>query len=307
MSQILIVGSLNMDLVIRTSRLPQLGETITGQGFSVIPGGKGANQAIAVAKLGGDTAMIGAVGEDDYGKAMLRHLSSQGVDCSGISTLSGNSGIAVITVAGGDNHIILDPGANGQTTPDLLLGHKQLFEQARYVVLQLEIPMETVVFAARLAKEQGAKVVLNPAPMKELPRELLAMTDLLIPNEHEAAELLQMPLDTPQAREEGVRRLMELGITQVIITLGKDGCLFNDGDQICRFGSFPVPVQDTTAAGDSFIGGLCVALCQGESIQQAVRFATGVSAVTVSRKGASVSLPTRQEAEQLLRQYQTDN
>ena len=186
MKHILVVGSMNADLVIQTPRMPRMGETVRGSGFCVNTGGKGANQAAAIAKLGGDIKLLGCVGADSYGEMLLSDLSRFGVQTDGAQTVDTATGVAVITVCGGDNCIILDAGANACMTPEVIDANAALFAWADYCVLQLEIPLETVLHAARAAKKNGAKVVLNPAPMCPLPEELLALVDLFVPNSSEA-------------------------------------------------------------------------------------------------------------------------
>lgn len=298
MKNILVIGSINVDLVIQTSRLPNIGETIRGEGFQTVPGGKGANQATACGLLGGSVRMLGCVGRDLYGQLSRQSLERSGVDVSLIAEQEGPTGVAVITVCQGDNCIILDAGANAKLLPSQLEASREAFEWADLVLLQLEIPMETVLLAARMAKDAGASVLLNPAPMQPLPDELWSLVDILSPNQVEAAQLLHLPKevsaqDAPQALEQ----LRQRGIPHPLITLGGEGCAYLDGEQ-CRIRpAYPVEPVDTTAAGDSFMGGLAVALCRGESFAHAVDYATAVSAIAVTRPGATASIPTAQEVE----------
>ena len=300
MKHILVIGSINMDLSIRTSHLPQPGETITGFGFEAGPGGKGANQAVAAARLGGDVAMIGGVGRDVYAQPLLDNLRQSGVKTHGVETFGGSSGIAVITICQADNQIILDRGANEKLSPEVIDRHRDLLEWADLVLFQLEIPMNTLLYAARLAKECGAKVLLNPAPMCDLPEELLKSTDIFVPNEHEAARLLGTPLATLDKAKKAAVALRQKGMDRVIITLGSQGCVAADKDHLFHASVDPCTPVDTTAAVDGFIGALAVGLCEEMSLRQAVRFATAASSITVSRPGASHSLPTREEVEPLL-------
>lgn len=296
MKNILIIGSINMDLVINTDILPKLGETIHGKGFMTSHGGKGANQAVAVAKLSGTADMIGAVGNDAFGKLLADNLAANNVNIRGVKIADTNSGVAVITVCGGDNHIILDGGANNEVTPTLIDEHIDLIKNADIVIFQLEVPMETIIYAAEKAKEFGAKVLLNPAPAAKLPEKLLACTDILVPNEHEAAIITGFE-DEKMALE----ALYDGGKKDVIITLGSKGCIYNVGTEIKYQKAFDVKAVDSTAAGDSFIGGYCTALCDGKNAEEAIRFASAVSAITVSRAGAGVSIPTRDEVEEFLK------
>ena len=289
MKNILVIGSINMDLVIHTPRLPKLGETLKGHSFMTACGGKGANQAIAVGKVYGACTMIGAVGEDAFGKTMTDNLENNHVNTTGISKIGENSGIAMITVCGGDNHILLDGGANDRLTPDWIDKHLDLIQQADIVIFQLEIPMETVLYAAKKAKESGAKVLLNPAPAVPLPDELLEQVDILIPNEHEAEIITGI-----HEPEEAIKVLMQK-CEQVIITLGEKGCIYNDGTEIKLAPAEKAKAVDTTAAGDSFIGAFCAALCEGKALKDAIAFGAKVSAITVTRKGAAISIPTKEE------------
>ncbi|MBQ8496908.1 MAG: ribokinase [Clostridia bacterium] len=299
MKNILIIGSINIDLVINTDILPKLGETIHGKNFMTAYGGKGANQAVAVAKLYGKADMIGAVGNDEFGKLLKGNLEANNVRTEGVKISETNSGVAVITVCGGDNHIILDGGANDTVSPAWIDANTDLIKNADIVIFQLEIPMDTIIYAAKKAKEYGCKVLLNPAPAAKLPEELLSYTDIIIPNEHEAAIITGY-----ENEEDALKALYDNGNRNIIITLGSKGCLYNDGTELKTQKAFNVKAVDSTAAGDSFIGGYCSALCEGKSMDEAILFATAVSAITVSRAGASVSIPTRDEVEEFLKNHQ---
>lgn len=301
MKNILVIGSINMDYVIHTDRLPKLGETITGSDFAMNYGGKGANQAVAVAKQGCATKMLGAVGSDLAGDLARRNLEHYGIDCSPVATVDCPTGAAVITVCGGDNHIILDIGANGQITPDAIEAQKALFDWADAVVLQYEIPTESVLAAAKLAKAHSCRVVLNPAPVKAVDPALYGYVDLVVPNEFEASLLTGMEVKDRESAAPALRRLQEMGCKAALITLGKQGCAYTDEqNSIAYEGIFDIRVVDTTAAGDSFIGGLCAMLCEGKPMRDAVRYATAVSTLTVSRAGAGVSIPTEDEVKAFL-------
>lgn len=299
MKNILIIGSINIDLVIHTDILPKLGETLHGSNFMTAYGGKGANQAVAVAKLYGNADMIGAVGHDEFGKMLKGNLEANHVRTEGVKIADTNSGVAVITVCGGDNHIILDGGANNEVSPAWIDANIHLIQNADIVIFQLEIPMETIIYAAKKAKEFGCKVLLNPAPAAKLPEDLLAYTDIIIPNEHEAAIITGYENEV-----DAMKALYDNGNRNVIITLGSKGCIYNDGLEIKTQKPFKVKAVDSTAAGDSFIGGYCSALCEGKTVDEAIHFATAVSAITVSRSGASVSIPTRDEVDAFLKTAQ---
>lgn len=301
MKNILVIGSVNMDMVINTPRLPNLGETIDGEGFDTIQGGKGANQAIAAAKLGGNVKMIACVGTDIYGKTLMSGLENNGVDISGVETIDGSSGIAIITVCEGDNHIILDKGANSKLSSAIIKKHENLIQWADIVLFQLEIPQEAICTGAKLAKKYGAKVLLNPAPMQKINDEIIKYTDIFVPNSHEAELMLGKKIDDDGDDETAVKELLKLGFEQIIITLGSKGCIYNDGNEIKRHGIYKTTAVDTTAAGDSFIGGFVVALSSGKSVPEAIDYASAVSALTVSRHGASISLPDKAETETFMK------
>ena len=297
MKNILIIGSINIDLVINTDIIPKLGETVHGKNFMTSYGGKGANQAVAVAKLYGNADMVGAVGNDEFGKLLKANLENNSIRTKGVKISNTNSGVAVITVCKGDNHIILDGGANDTVTPEWIDHNIDLIKNADTVIFQLEIPMETIIYASKKAKEYGCKVLLNPAPATKLPDELLSYCDIIVPNEHEA-EII-----TGHSNEEAaLKALWNDGKRTVIITLGSKGCLYNEGLTIKKQNAFPVNAIDSTAAGDSFIGGYCSAIAEGKTMDEAIRFAAAVSAITVSRPGAGASIPTREEAEAFLTQ-----
>ncbi|MBQ9121086.1 MAG: ribokinase [Clostridia bacterium] len=303
MTKVLVVGSINVDYVIETDRLPILGETLVGKGFSMNFGGKGANQAVALARAGCEVTMLGAVGEDHPGELALENLRACGIDTAGVSRVSGPTGAAVITVCGGNNHIILDEGANGKVTPAYIEERADLFARADVIVMQYEIPMESIVLAAKLAKSLGKRVILNPAPAKKAPRELYAYVDLVIPNEFETKGIVGIEPTDRVKTAKAIAALRALGCADALITLGSHGCAYTDGDEVRFAGIYPVKAVDSTAAGDSFIGGLCAKLGEGHTVAQAVAYASAVSAVTVSRPGAGVSIPDAAETEEFLKTH----
>ncbi|CDG80775.1 ribokinase [Janthinobacterium agaricidamnosum] len=291
---IVVIGSINMDLVLRVPRMPLPGETLTGGAFQTIPGGKGANQAVACARLGGQAgqrvAMIGCVGDDAFGTTLRDALRSDGIDDSHISTLPGvASGIASILVdANGQNSIVIAGGANDLLSPAHIDAARGLIEQAAIVVLQLETPMATVEHAVRLARSLGKTVVLNPAPAASLPDGLLALVDYLIPNEIEAAMLAGI-----DSSEAGVlaNALQAQGSDNVIITLGAKGvhaALFGGSQD---FPAEAVKAVDTTAAGDTFIGGFVAALAAGQDEAEAIALGQRAAAWSVTKPGAQTSIP----------------
>lgn len=297
---ILVVGSLNMDLVARAPRHPAPGETVLGGEFKTFPGGKGANQAVAAARLGVPVRMVGRVGEDDFGDSLLAALEQNAVDVSWIMRDAGAStGVALITVdAAGQNTIVVAPGANGQLTPDDIDACEDAFRGAAVTLLQLESPLDAVARAAELAHTHGAQVVLNPAPAQQLSPSLLQHIDYLIPNQSELALLAGTNTQTPVLQ--AVERLRADGVDRVIVTLGADGVLVCDGAESTQIDSYPTRVVDTTAAGDAFVGAFAVGLLEGHSMLEAARLGNAAGAVAVSRAGAQPSLPTREEVEQLL-------
>ena len=300
MKNILVVGSINVDYVIGTERLPKLGETIVGSDFSMNFGGKGANQATALAKQGCCVKMLGAVGKDLSGELAVKNLESFGIDCSDVLHCDAPTGAAVITVCGGDNHIILDIGANACVTPAVIEERASLFDWAEAVVLQYEIPTESVITAARMARKAGKKVILNPAPVKEIDPEIYSYVDYLIPNEFEAQLITGIEQTTDEDAIAAIRRLKEMGCREAVITLGKRGAAFSEGEKISFVGIYPVTAVDTTAAGDSYIGGICARMDGAREMREVLSYAAAVSAITVSRPGASASIPTGDEVEQFL-------
>lgn len=297
---ILVIGSINMDYVIHTDRLPKLGETITGRDFAMNYGGKGANQAVATAKQGCETKMFGAVGNDMAGGLAVKNLESYGIDCQAVLRVDAPTGAAVITVCGGDNHIILDVGANAYVTPEQIRAREDLFEWADAVVMQYEIPVESVLEAAKLAKKNDCFVILNPAPVKEVSTELYKYVDLVIPNEFEASLITGMEVKDRPTAAQAIEKLISMGCQNALVTLGKQGSAYRNEGKIEYADIIPIKVVDTTAAGDSFIGGLCTKLCEGADMKDAVKYATAVSTLTVSRAGAAVSIPTCEEVKEFL-------
>ncbi len=287
-----VFGSANMDLVAYVSAAPKLGETVTGRAFRMIPGGKGANQAIAAARAGSEVAFIGAVGDDAFGPGLRGALSEAGVDTGRLRVVPGPTGIAHIVVEdGGGNSIIVVPGANGTITGPGM-EDVEVIADSDALLLQLELPLGAVVEAARAA---DVEVILTPAPVVALPGELLDAVDLLVPNEHEAAAITG--LGDP---DEALKALLDR-VPEVIITLGAKGALYGSRDGV-RLWAPAVPVKsvDTTAAGDTFVGALAVARAEGRGPEDALRFASAAAALSVQREGASTSMPYRDEIDAAL-------
>jgi ribokinase len=294
---ILVVGSLNMDLVVRSPRHPQPGETLLGTEFHTFPGGKGANQAVAAARLGGQVKLIGRVGADAFGNALLETLSQDDVDTRHVEQLQdAPTGIALITVNdAGQNTIVVVPGANAKLSPPDLLSAAPSFEGASVVVIQLEIPLLTVTYAADLARRHGARVVLNPAPAQPLSATCLEQVDVLIPNQSEAALLTGCA-----AAGDAARRLMASGVRSVIVTMGEGGVLVVEDETATHLPAHRVSVVDTTAAGDAFVGAFAVALAEGRTVREAAAWGNAAGALAVTRAGAQPSLPARAELERFL-------
>lgn len=296
--KVLVVGSINMDLVISVDQLPKEGETLLAQAISEVPGGKGANQAAAVGKLRTPVAMIGKVGSDPYADHLLGSLGQAGVNTGHILRSGGRTGLALITVdRSGHNQIVVIPGANNELSAADIESQKQLIEQCEIVVLQLEIPMETVECTLRLAKGMGKITVLNPAPAQSLSNEILQLVDYLIPNEHELESISGIKLTDLSSVHEAAEIFLDKGVKAVIVTLGEKGCCYVDRHRIKMFPAHKVEAKDTTAAGDSFIGGFVAGYLAKRDIDAAIEQAVKVSALTVMRHGAQDSLPTLEEVE----------
>ncbi|MDU4698206.1 MAG: ribokinase [Paenibacillus sp.] len=296
--KVAVIGSLNMDIVVETRQIPQTGETVLGDRVRFIPGGKGANQAVAAARLGADTSMIGAVGADAFGDQLLAALRQDGVDIGGVKQLpDAATGVASIYVADGDNRIVVVSGANDQVTPADIDLHADKLEQADIVLLQLEIPVETVLYAARIAKSLGKTVILNPAPARELPDELYGYMDYMTPNLTELGRYAGMePAATRDFLRLAMSRLKDLGATQIVTTLGANGSAYLDeAGEVRTVPGHPVSVVDTTGAGDCFNAALATALAQGQSLEEAMRFASLASALAVTKFGAQAGMPTGEE------------
>ncbi|MFJ8695216.1 ribokinase [Streptomyces roseolilacinus] len=292
--RIAVLGSTNMDLVAYVARAPGLGETVAGREFRTVPGGKGANQAVAAARAGAEVSMIGAVGSDDFGVRLRAALAESGVDTGLLRTVDGPSGTAHIVVDDdGGNAIVVVPGANASVT-GLTPRDEARIAAADALLLQLELPLEAVVAGARTARRHGVRTVLTPSPARPLPHDLLELIDLLVPNEHEASGLAGVA--DPRAAAEELLRV----VPEVVVTLGADGSLY------AARGARPVTVParrvravDTTAAGDTFTGALAVALGEGRAVPDALAWASAAASLSVQRAGASSSMPYRSEIEAL--------
>lgn len=304
MGHIAVVGSINMDLVARTRRMPLGGETLLGSDFHMVPGGKGANQAVAVARAGGHVKLVGRVGDDIFGKQLLKNLEDNGIDTTFVNTAVGTAtGVAIILVDDhGENSIVVVPGANDHVSSLDIEAARPTLETARVVLLQLEIPLETVEQVIRVAKRAGVPVILDPGPARPLAPDLLTMVDIITPNEHEAQVLAGEAMHDLDDAEDIAAKLLGWGTPNVLVKLGGAGVIMATKEGTWHIPAHKVAVEDTTAAGDSFAGGLAVALAEGYGLRQAVEFANAVGALAVTRLGAQSAIPTRQETERFLKE-----
>lgn len=295
--KILVVGSLNIDLVVTVPQLPQIGETILGGKFATFPGGKGANQAVAAARMGATVSMIGLVGNDDFGQTLRQVAAQDGIDTKHIEIDPKEAtGIALITVdADGRNTIVVASGANLALTRHHIQAAKQAFSAIDVLVTQLESPLEAVNEAVNLAAKSGIHVVLNPAPAQPLGAELLSKVEFFIPNEREAMQVAGV-----NSLEAAVQKLLSLGVRNLIITLGEQGVLLVTPEGREQFPAHKVPAIDTVAAGDAFVGAFSNGIAQGMRVAEAVRLGNAAAAISVTRRGAQPSMPTRTEVNDFL-------
>lgn len=304
---IMVIGSFMMDLVIGAERAPQAGETVIGRSFDRFPGGKGANQAVAAARLGAKVSMAGKLGRDSFGEQFLQVLQQEGIEGSDV-LVDGEAPTGVGNIVleqGGQNRIIVVPGANMKFTAEETRRLEAGIKASKMLIMQLEMELEVVVQAADIADKCGIPVILNPAPARPLPKDLLRKITYLTPNESELALLTGIAADTEENLILGARKLLDQGVACVIVTLAEKGALVADSTGFTRVEGYPVEPVDTVAAGDSFNGALAAELIHGSSVQEAVRFANAVGALTVTRHGAIPSLPNRKEVELFLQERQT--
>ncbi|KJS46212.1 ribokinase [Desulfosporosinus sp. BICA1-9] len=304
--KIVVIGSLNMDLVVKAVRAPKRGETVLGEEIHFVPGGKGANQAVSLARLGAETTMIGAVGSDAFGVELMKAIQKDGVNTSSIKVLDSEAtGVASILLAEGDNSIVVVPGANAQCLPEDLDQYEEIIAETDLVLLQLEIPLVTVEHAINLARKHGKLVMLNPAPAQSLSRDLLSKVDYLTPNRSELALLTRMSEESTIAQ--GIENLLEVGVSCCVTTLGAEGVALMEKDgSLVVVAGHKVPVVDTTGAGDAFNAGLAYALAQRKSIREATEFAVQVSALAVTKFGAQGGMPTLAEVEAYFRRDENE-
>jgi ribokinase len=308
MGKIVIVGSSNTDLVVRAHKIPAPGETVVGNDYFMNPGGKGANQAVTIAKLGAEASFIAKVGDDDYGSRSIENYKRANLDVSHVYVdENAHSGVALIVVDdSGENAITVSSGANNKLCKEDIDQAKPLIESAEIVLMQLEIPMKVVEYVADMAFAKGVKVILNPAPAAKLSKALLSKLYLIIPNETECEILTGIRITDQESKIKAAGRLLDSGVKNVILTIGSKGSSLVNSE-----GCFNVPAilqkaVDTTAAGDVYCGALCVAISEGSALPEAMQFATAASSISVTRPGAQASIPSREEVESLLSRNKLD-
>lgn len=301
---VVVVGSINTDLVAVTSRIPAVGETVTGRDFQIHPGGKGANQAVAIGRLGYPVRLIGRLGSDTFGSQLRTHLAGAGVDIAGVATSEGTSGVAVIVVSDdGQNIIVVTPGANASVTPQDLDANLEIIRQAGIVLTQLEIPLETVEHLAEICSREAVPLILDPAPARELPSSIFKHIRWFTPNETEAAFFTsgQRPAKGDLPPAEMANAILNKGGHGVVLKMGRRGVYLAAHSGLAEsVAAFPVKAIDTTAAGDAFNGGFATALMLGKSPRESAQFANAVAAISVTRAGAQPSMPTMAEVEAFL-------
>ncbi|WP_429192402.1 ribokinase [Aeromonas salmonicida] len=302
MNRLVVMGSVNADHVLRVPHFPRPGETLTGHSYQVVPGGKGANQAVAAARLGAPVSFIARIGDDAIGQQMRQGFEQDGIDVSAVEldeTLP--TGIAIIYVSDeGENSIGISAEANGALSPAMVKRHEAMIANAHTLLLQLEVPLESVFEAAKLARSHGTRVVLNPAPARPLPAELLALVDLITPNQTEAELLTGVKVSDEASAAQAAARFHQMGISDVMITLGSQGVYCSNARQQQLIPGFRVEAVDTTAAGDTFNGALLAAELAGADFNAAVRFAHGAAALSVTKFGAQSSIPSKVEVDAFL-------
>ncbi|MGG2089878.1 ribokinase [Priestia aryabhattai] len=292
MAKVTVIGSSSMDLVVTSNIRPEAGETVLGESFKTVPGGKGANQAVAAARLGANVSMIGCVGEDHYGKAILENFKSNGVSVENVKPVTdSDSGTAHIILAEGDNSIVVVKGANDYITPDYVEKAKEKIKEADIVLIQQEIPEETVEYVAQLCQELKVPLLLNPAPARPLKAEVIEQVSYITPNEHEAELLFE-----GKEKEEVLKQYPN----KLFITEGKQGVRYFNGEKEVLVPSYQVETIDTTGAGDTFNAALAVALAEGMGFEKGIQFANRAASLSVTKFGAQGGMPTRKEVEESL-------
>ncbi|MGY0692388.1 ribokinase [Virgibacillus sp. FSP13] len=291
---ICVIGSINMDLTTKTNKMPAQGETTLGKSFAQYPGGKGANQAVSAARLGANVQMIGAVGADAFGENLLSHLKSEHINVDGIKVCYDSTGIATIILSENDNRIIVTPGANYFVSPELVEANKQMIKNSDGVLIQLEIPIETVKYALEVANEYDVPAILNPAPYQTLPKDLLMSATYVTPNDIEVTEM-ENDIDIDSIKE------------KLVITRGDEGVNYYSDHTLRNIAGFQVDVEDTTGAGDTFNGALATKLANGASIDESILFANASAALSVTKVGAQKGMPTKEEVETFMKEKEILN
>ena len=298
MKNICVIGSLNMDLVVNVDKMPKPGQTIIGSNFKEVPGGKGANQAVAMARLNGNVSMIGKVGEDGFGQTLINALKNDKVDTTYIKTTKGATGVALITVDNNaQNSIVVSPGANFEVKEEDIDSNIEAIENSDIVVLQLETPLNTIKYALKKSKELNKYTILNPAPALKLDDEIIKNVDLLTPNETELEIISGVSIETEEDIQKAAQIMIEKGVKELIVTLGSKGSLYINKEKSIFKKAYKVEAVDTTAAGDSYTAALAVALSKDKNIEEAMDFASKVGALSVLKEGAQSSLPTLEDVE----------
>lgn len=298
MKNICVIGSLNMDLVVNVDKMPKPGQTIIGSNFKEVPGGKGANQAVAMARLNGNVSMIGKVGEDGFGQTLINSLKNDKVDTTYIKTTKGATGVALITVDNNaQNSIVVSPGANFEVKEEDIDNNIEAIKNSDIVVLQLETPLNTIKYALKKSKELNKYTILNPAPALKLDDEIIKNVDLLTPNETELEIISGVNIETEEDIQKAAQIMIEKGVKELIVTLGSKGSLYINKEKSIFKKAYKVEAVDTTAAGDSYTAALAVALSKDQSIEEAMDFASKVGALSVLKEGAQSSLPTLEDVE----------
>ena len=296
MKNICVIGSLNMDLVVNVDTMPKPGQTLLGGNFKEVPGGKGANQAVAIARLDGRASMIGKVGNDSFGKTLVKSLNDDNVNTDYIHEADCPTGVAFITVdKNAQNSIVVSPGANFEVKEDDIDNNIEAIKNSDIVVLQLETPLNTIKYALNKAKELNKYTILNPAPAVKLDDEIIKNVDLLTPNETELEIISGVSIETEEDIQKAAQIMIEKGVKELIVTLGSKGSLYINKEKSMFKKAYKVEAMDTTAAGDSYTGALAVALSQDKNIEDAMDFASKVGALSVLKEGAQSSLPTLED------------
>ncbi|MDR7869556.1 MAG: ribokinase [Tissierellaceae bacterium] len=299
-ASITVVGSINMDLVVRCDEIPSVGETLIGKELLQIPGGKGANQAVALAKLNNDVIFLGKIGRDNYGHELLQSMNRANINTTYIERENISTGIAIINVDKyGNNNIVVIPGANGEVDKDYLNKNVEAIDRSDIILFQLEIPIETVKEGLKISKKLGKTTILNPAPAADLDDEMISNIDILIPNEHELERMSKVVIKDEESLVKAAKVLLSKGIKEIIVTLGSKGVFYMDHEKHQYFEAYKVDVIDTTAAGDSFIGGFISSYGENKDIVKSINMGQKAASITIQRIGAQSSLPTESEIERI--------